>query len=136
MKEAGIKYSCKICYKRIEHSRPAIKVHLRNNHNTEIEEYENKYVLPSKEVEVNQSENPKEKDLLGEVLNETLNELCEPEEDLAAKETKKRKLSGNFQKNSKHLKLLENIVKNTGYKMKNTEIESQIEFSDSSDDED
>ena len=83
----------------------------------DIGEYEEKY------EKVNPTTNhlDNDQDVLGEVLDETLNELCEPEMN------RKRKSSGDLQQSSKYLKPSTS---------ENKELESQIEFSDSSDDED
>merc|ERR1719222_445848 len=127
--DAGKKYSCKICHSKLDHSLHAIRQHIRR-HKLEISEYEEKY------EQTNQENNHPDdgQNLLGEVLDETLNELCEPKETFP-KESRKRKSSVHLQQNSKHLK------PSTGQKLKastseNKELESQIEFSDSSDDED
>lgn len=121
---AGKKYSCKICLSRVDHNLKAIKQHLKRVHNNlDVNAYEAQYEkAPEVQLE--------EKDLLGEVLDDTLNELCQPAKRVASflekiKESKKRKLSGDLHQNSKVLKPLD----------ENMELESQIEFSDSSDDE-
>ena len=72
---------------------------------------------------IKKTEDPK--DLLDEVLDDTLNELCEPEKELRD-DTRKRKSSGGLQNVSKHRKT----------SIEKTKIENRIEFSDSSDDED
>ena len=67
----------------------------------------------------------KRRKLLEELLDDTMNELSEGAKRVVRllNETKKRKSSGHLQQNSKSLKLLD------------VNLESQIEFSDSSDDE-
>merc|ERR1712126_751144 len=117
--DAGKKYTCKICRKECEHSRRGIKKHL-TTHNMELEDYERKYET---QQYINKAENPK--DLLDEVLDDTLNELCEPEKELRD-DTRKRKSSGGLRNVSKHRKT----------SIEKTKIENRIEFSDSSDDED
>ena len=86
-----------------------------------FEEYERKY--EKNHQAVNKPADPK--DVLDEVLDDTLNELCEPEKQLRD-DTRKRKSSGGSQNASKHRKT----------SIEKTKIENRIEFSDSSDDED
>lgn len=118
--DARKKYSCKLCRKECEHSRRAITKHLKS-HNMSFEEYERKYESNNQAVK-----NPAgPKDVLDEVLDDTLNELCEPEKELRD-DTRKRKFSGGSQNVSKHRKT----------SFEKTKIENRIEFSDSSDDED
>ena len=86
-----------------------------------FEDYERKYEKNHEAVK-----NPAgPKDVLDEVLDDTLNELCEPEKELRD-DTRKRKSSGGLQNVSKHRKI----------SVEKTKIENRIEFSDSSDDED
>ena len=122
--DQGKKYSCKICRFKLDHNLSSIRNHIRR-HKLNITEYEKKYET------INQETNHPDDslDLLGEILDETLNELCAPEETSAKfpKESRKRKSSGDLQQNSKHLKPSTS---------ENKELESQIEFSDSSDEED
>ena len=115
---AGKKYSCKICRSRVDHNRSAIRSHMRKIHDLDFNAYEAKYEKPS-EIQPD--------DLLEEVLDDTLKELCDPAKRVVSllKQNKKRKSTRRFQQNSKSMKRLD----------ENVEIESQIEFSDSSDDE-
>ena len=118
---AGQKYSCKICLSRVDHNITAIRKHLKRSHSLDVNAYEAQYEK-AREVQL------EEKDVLGEVLDETLNELCEPAKRVASflKENKKRKLSGGDSQQ------IPKVLKPLDEKM---ELESQIEFSDSSDDE-
>ena len=87
-----------------------------------FEEYERKYEKNHQAVNKPAAD---PKDVLDEVLDDTLNELCEPEKELRD-DTRKRKSSGGLQNASKHRKT----------SIEKTKIENRIEFSDSSDDED
>ena len=86
----------------------------------ELEKYEREYET---QQNITKAENPK--DMFDEILDDTLNELCEPEKELRD-DTRKRKSIGGLQNVSKHRKT----------SVEKTKIENRIEFSDSSDDED
>ena len=98
---------------------------MRRSHNLDVKAYEAKY---EKVSDVQPGLKTNKKDVLGEALDDTLSELCEPAKRLVSflEENKRRKSrSGNSDQNLKRLKPLREKEK----------LERQIEFSDSSDEE-